>query len=276
MNPRAKTYDAGDDEPQDETRTAPRDTGDPDEEGDWSGPTPDLLPVYLRQMAATPLLTPEEEVRIARQLQEGREKYAGLILSLPAACRKEILQDDPDGPKQPCEWPIDQLDACHGRLLQYAAARGKTDHRLDAAVRDAKRLKVQVDRARDGLITANLRLVTHIVKKYSRHGMPSLDLIQEGNIGLMRAVEKFEWQRGYKFSTYAYWWIKQAITRAIADKSRLIRIPVHISEKLKKIHKATAELEAQLGREPTVPEIARKLRMPKKKLQEIFDILQGR
>jgi RNA polymerase primary sigma factor len=137
----------------------------------------------------------------------------------------------------------------------------------------ARGCKRHIDHARDGLILANLRLVVHIAKKYLNHGISFMDLIQEGNIGLMKAVEKFEHERGNKFSTYAYWWIKQAIERAIADKARVIRIPVHVNEKIKKIARISKELGETLGRKPTPQEVARKLRMPVAKVEEILGVV---
>jgi RNA polymerase sigma factor (sigma-70 family) len=239
---------------------------------DAEKPTAAILPIYLREMGATPLIDENQEVELARELQTARQGLAKIALKLPAACKEHTLEGDWAGPKRGREWPLDDMETFYSKLLLYYRE-NKSETKVANLVQQAREQKRHVNHARDALILANLRLVVHIAKKYLNHGISFMDLIQEGNIGLMKAVEKFEYERGNKFSTYAYWWIKQAIERAIADKARVIRIPVHVNEKIKKISRISKELAETLGRRPTPAEVARKLRMPVSKVEEILGVV---
>jgi len=158
-------------------------------------------------------------------------------------------------------------EALQGLFLQRfeggiaVEARGDLDHHVNDG-----------EAARHHLTKANSRLVIAMAKKYMNQGVPFLDLIQEGNLGLMKAVEKFDWRRGYKFSTYATWWVRQAITRAIADQGRTIRVPVHMSDRIRRLFQVSRQLEQRLGREPGLEELARELDLPSSKVQWMIRI----
>jgi RNA polymerase primary sigma factor len=188
----------------------------------------DTVGLYLKEMARVPLLSNEEEITLARRLEDG----------LKAGARLALLNGQASDEEQTA---------------------------LHALVEDGHD-------ARDHLIKANTRLVVSIAKRYMGRGVPFLDLIQEGNLGLMKAVEKFDYKRGYRFSTYATWWIRQTITRAIADQGRTIRVPVHMSDRIRHLYKTARELEQKHGRKPTPEEIAEELDLEPRKVQWMLKV----
>ncbi|MGB5755534.1 MAG: RNA polymerase sigma factor [Acidimicrobiales bacterium] len=193
----------------------------------------DPVRMYLKEIGKVPLLTADEEVSLAKRIEVG------------ACAAAEIARLNGEG-----QWKAIPTD--RQRMLRREVADG--------------------DRARQELTSANLRLVVSIAKRHVGRGVPILDLVQEGNLGLMRAVQKFDHTKGFKFSTYATWWIRQAITRAIADQSRTIRVPVHMVESINKVLRAQRTLGAKLERDPTIAELADEVDLPAEKVEEILRI----
>ncbi len=201
-----------------------------------------LVRSYLKNIGRFPLLTHEQEIKLGKKVQQ----YMALqeVKSDLAESTGEALSEE--------EW-ADNTDLSTTELRQVIA---------------------QGERARAKMVRANLRLVVSIAKKYTGHSLEMMDLIQEGTIGLHRGVEKFDPAKGYRFSTYAYWWIRQAITRSISNNSRVIRLPIHISDKLRKMRKAQRKLSVSLGRQITVSELANEMSISVEKLRELQE--QGR
>jgi RNA polymerase primary sigma factor len=201
---------------------------------------------------------------VQKEVREAEREIATFTEKLS---KKRIKPDDQKEFKR-------RISAAKKRLVQIEADHSVSPVEIKRSLQSITIGEQQTGQAKRELVEANLRLVVSIAKKYTNRGLQFLDLIQEGNIGLMKAVDKFEWRRGYKFSTYATWWIRQAITRAIADQARTIRIPVHMIETINKLIRTSRALVQELGREPTSEEIAKKMDIPVSKVRKVLKIAQ--
>ena len=225
------------------------------------------LGLYLEDMAGTPQLAEADVILLASRLKAARSAIAQRARTLPASHRAIVLIGDEEGPTLGAAWPLADLEAFFRKLVRAKI--------LDAqALSELRAHKQALDHARDGLIRGNLRLVVHVARKYLNRGMPLVDLIQDGNVGLVRAVEKFEHERGNKFSTYAYWWVKQGIERGLTEKSRSIRVPTHVAGRMRQVGWASRDLRQRLGRRPTPGEIAVQLGMSAATVERTLSIVR--
>jgi len=250
----------------------------------------DLVQAYFQSMGDIPVLSKDEEISLARKIEEGNDIIKRIVTVLPLY-KRLVTELDRKLQKKDLTDSEENTDEALMKSLRI----------LDNLMRDVKTLKVNsriesevgisidelitkhemlvkakklVSEATNELITHNLRLVVNIAKHYVGRGLPLPDLIQEGNIGMMKAIDKFDYKRGFKFSTYATWWIRQAITRALIDQTKTIRLPVHIVELYNKVNTASRELTRQLGREPSTAEIAQEVKVSEKKVDDVLKAIQ--
>jgi RNA polymerase primary sigma factor len=247
-----------------------------------------LESMYFRGFRSRPLLNAQEELELATRLYHGTASLRSLLqqaLQLTIGLRDqqeaEQIQEEIkhylelNGYSAPI---IEDIISCLSNLKSFSAACGKAGRKVSLQSMEIRRavleVRVDIEEPKDALVQRNLRLVVDVAKRYLGRGMNFLDLVQEGNIGLMKAAERFDYTRGFKFSTYATWWIRQGITRAVADQSRTIRVPVHTNEASTKIAKTAQRLAQQFDREPTFEEIGQELEMSSDRVKETIEAFQ--
>ncbi len=241
---------------------------------------------YLEGIGKTPLLTKEEERKLAKRIKEGKQKLIQLMTEAADIINKnrELLSlfqkggrllknfGDPDRNPDKVREMVDFLEHQLSKIDRIESDQDKK--KIRQILKEAVKVKSACEADRKKMMEANLRLVVSFAKKYTGRGVSLSDLIQEGNIGLSRAVDKFDYKCGKRFSTYASWWIRQALSRTIADQSRTIRLPVHIAHLLRKLSRVSRQLEQKLKREPTPEEIAEQVDFPPEKIRQTLGISQ--
>ncbi|MGC9109676.1 MAG: sigma-70 family RNA polymerase sigma factor [Caldimicrobium sp.] len=234
----------------------------------------ELLSIYLKEMGKYELLTPEREEELSRKIREGFEGIVTAFMNTKLnyseihevrATIESWKKRDPN--LKPKKSYVNYFE----KIVENLSAKYPADKKIQKFCDQIKKYILQIEKAKDEMVKANLRLVVSIAKKYMRQGLSLADLIQEGNLGLMRAVYRFDYRKGNKFSTYASWWIRQSITRAILDKTRTIRLPVHFLELRNYVFKTFYEMTKELGREPTPEELAERTKVPYEKILVIFE-----
>lgn len=241
---------------------------------------------YLEGIGKTPLLTKEEERKLAKRIKEGKQKLIQLMTEAADIINKnrELLSlfqkggrlfknfGDPDRNPDKAREMVDLLEHQLSKIDRIESDQDKK--KIRQILKEAVKVKSACEADRKKMMEANLRLVVSFAKKYTGRGVSLSDLIQEGNIGLSRAVDKFDYKCGKRFSTYASWWIRQALSRTIADQSRTIRLPIHIAHLLRKLSRVSRQLEQKLKREPTPEEIAEQVDFPPEKIRQTLGISQ--
>lgn len=246
-----------------------------------------LESLYFRSFGERPLLKRDEEIALARRIDQGTRAIRAALreaVGLAAKMKKSELVIDAmqqlNEVRHLSGFSATALDNTERILATVVKEAGQTrpgsykEKRLDVCLRQIREARKVLEVAKDELVRCNLRLVVDIAKHYNGKGMGLLDLIQEGNIGLMKAAERYQYRKGFKFSTYATWWVRQGITRSLADQSRTIRIPVHMTESSHRIIRTTRRLAQQLGRDPKAEEIGQALRIHPEKIQDTLQVFQ--
>jgi len=252
---------------------------DTDEQEDTPERAINIAGIYFREVSKVPLLTREMEIELATRIQLGERKIH-MLLRKCSATGEEIdrldreLENGQNKPRKRAPSREELINNTVRKLEELAQRSGNGRNTFRDLLAELKETEADVKAAELEMIQSNLRLVVCIAKRYINRGLSFLDLVQEGNLGLMRAVGRYDYRKGYKFSTYASWWIRQSITRALGDKSRTIRIPNHILEMRSKIVKSFHQLVREFGRKPLAEEIATRTKIPLANVQKVIELSQ--